>query len=77
MSRITQYFGLQQKKEVRPMAKLSKSKEVFKDYTVSVLVGSAVLLGLLALATSIHHMLMLLGIAVLLGVVLYTLWRML
>ena len=59
------------------MAKLSKSKEVFKDYTVSVLVGSAVLLGLLALATSIHHTLMLLGIAVLLGIVLYTLWRIL
>jgi|TARA_R100001460_G_scaffold30321_2_gene59832 hypothetical protein len=59
------------------MAKLSKSKEVFKDYTVSVLVGSAVLLGFLALATSIHHILMLLGIAILLGVILYTLWRML
>ncbi len=59
------------------MVKLFKCKETVKDYGVSVLVGTAVLLVMLGVATSVHHILMMLGIAALLGITIYSLWRIL
>jgi hypothetical protein len=59
------------------MAKSSKFKQNIKDFGVSVLTGGAVLLGLLAIATSLHHFLMLIAISVLLGAVIFLLWRLL
>jgi hypothetical protein len=59
------------------MVKSSKFKQNIKDFGVSVLTGGAVLLGLLAIATSLHHFLMLIAISVLLGAVIFLLWRLL
>ncbi len=57
------------------MVKSSKFKQYAKEYGVSVLSGGAVLLGLMAIATSLHHFLMLTSIAFCLGTVIYLLWR--
>ena len=57
------------------MVKSSKSKQYAKEFSVSVLSGGAVLLGLMAIATSLHHFLMLTSIAFCLGTVIYLLWR--
>jgi len=59
------------------MVKSSKFKQTVKDFGVSVLTGGAVLLGLLAIATSLHHFLMLVAISVSLGAVIFLLWRLL
>ena len=59
------------------MEKLSKFKQHLKDFSVSVLTGGAVLLGLLAIATSMHHFLMLVAISVSLGAVIFLIWRLL
>jgi hypothetical protein len=59
------------------MVKSSKFKQNIKDFGVSVLTGGAVLLGLLAIATSLHHFLMLIAISVSLGAVIFLLWRLL
>ena len=59
------------------MEKSSKFKQHLKDFSVSVLTGGAVLLGLLAVATSMHHFLMLVAISVSLGAVIYLIWRLL
>ena len=59
------------------MVKSSKFKQTVKDFGVSVLTGGAVLLGLLAIATSLHHFLMLIAISVSLGAVIFLLWRLL
>lgn len=59
------------------MVKSSKFKQTIKDFGVSVLTGGAVLLGLLAIATSLHHFLMLIAISVSLGAVIFLLWRLL
>jgi|TARA_R100001594_G_C3876063_1_gene224714 hypothetical protein len=59
------------------MAKSSKFKQNFKDYGISVLTGGAVLLGLLAIATSLHHFLILFVIAIGLGTSIYLIWRLL
>jgi len=59
------------------MVKSSKFKQNIKDFGVSVLTGGAVLLGLLAIATSLHHFLMLIAISVPLGAVIFLLWRLL
>jgi len=59
------------------MVKSSKFKQNIKDFGVSVLTGGAVLLGLLAIATSLHHFLMLVAISVSLGAVIFLLWRLL
>ena len=57
------------------MVKSSKSKQYAKEFGVSVLSGGAVLLGLMAIATSLHHFLTLVSISVLLGATMYLLWR--
>ena len=59
------------------MAKSSKYKRHAKQYSTSVLTGGAVLLGLLAVATSMHHFLMLVAISVALGAVIFLIWRLL
>jgi hypothetical protein len=59
------------------MVKSSKFKQNIKDFGVSVLTGGAVLLGLLAIATSLHHFLMLIAISISLGAVIFLLWRLL
>jgi|TARA_B110000211_G_scaffold145455_1_gene165967 hypothetical protein len=59
------------------MEKSSKFKQHLKDFSVSVLTGGAVLLGLLAIATSMHHFLMLVAISVSLGAVIFLIWRLL
>ena len=59
------------------MVNLSKCKFWLKEYAQAVLVGSVVLLALLALATTVHHALMLFGIGALTGITMYTLWRLL
>jgi len=57
------------------MVKSSKSKQYAKEFGVSVLSGGAVLLGLMAIATSLHHFLSLVSISVALGATFYLLWR--
>ena len=57
------------------MVKSSKFKRYAKEYGVSVLSGGAVLLGLMAVATSLHHFLMLTSITICFGTVIYLLWR--
>jgi len=59
------------------MVKSSKFKQTIKEFGVSVLTGGAVLLGLMAVATSLHHFLMLIAISVSLGAVIFLLWRLL
>jgi phosphatidylserine synthase len=46
-----------------------------KDYTTSILTGSAVILGLIAIAVSLQHFLTLMSIAMLVGVLIYFIWR--
>jgi len=57
------------------MVKSSKFKQYAKEFGVSVLSGGAVLLGLMAIATSLHHFLMLVSISVGLGATIFLLWR--
>jgi len=57
------------------MGKSSKFKQYTKEFGVSVLTGGAVLLGFMAVATSLHHFLMLTVISIILGAVFYLLWR--
>jgi len=57
------------------MVKSLKFKQNIREFGVSVLSGGAVLLGLLAIATSLHHFIMLIGILVGLGCTIYLLWR--
>lgn len=59
------------------MVKSSKFKQNIKDFGVSVLTGGAVLLGLMAIATSLHHFLMLAAISLCLGAVIFLIWRLL
>ena len=61
------------------MSRLGKENlmETFKDYCTSVLVGTGVLFVLFGIATSIHYSLILLGVGVGIGSILYLLWRLL
>ena len=59
------------------MAKSSKFKQTVKEFGVSVLTGGAMLLSLLAIATSMHHFLMLIVISVSLSAVIFLIWRLL
>ena len=58
------------------MVKLSKCKQYAKEFGISVLTGSGVLFILFGLATSIQYSLLLLGVGVGLGCIIYLLWRM-
>lgn len=57
--------------------KLSKCKNLVKDYSISVLTGLVILLGFGALAASIHHMFAMAGIVALISVTIYLIWRLL
>ncbi len=57
------------------MVKLSKCKQYAKEFGVSVLTGTGVLFILFGLATSIQYSLLLLGVGVGLGCIIYLLWR--
>ena len=59
------------------MAKSSKFKQDTKDFGISVLTGGVVLLALLAIASTMHHFLMLVAISVSLGAVIFLIWRLL
>ena len=59
------------------MVKLSKCKQYAKEFGVSVLTGTGVLFILFGLATSIQYSLLLLGVGVGLGCIIYLLWRLL
>jgi len=50
---------------------------MIKDYFRSILMGTGVLFVLFGIATSIHYSLLLLGIGVGIGSILYLLWRLL
>ncbi len=57
------------------MEKLLKCKQYAKEFGISVLTGTGVLFVLFGLATSIHYSLLLLGVGVGLGCIIYLLWR--
>lgn len=57
------------------MVKLSKCKQYAKEFGISVLTGTGVLFILFGLATSIQYSLLLLGVGVGLGCIIYLLWR--
>ena len=57
------------------MEKLLKCKQYAKEFGISVLTGTGVLFILFGLATSIHYSLLLLGVGVGLGCIIYLLWR--
>ena len=57
------------------MEKLSKCKHLIKEFGVSVLTGTTILLVLFALATSVQAFLMLMLLGLGLGAVLFLLWR--
>ena len=59
------------------MVKLSKCKQYAKEFGISVLTGTGVLFILFGLATSIQYSLLLLGVGVGLGCIIYLLWRIL
>jgi hypothetical protein len=59
------------------LVKLSKCKGFIKDYSTSVLTGLAILLGLVALAASIHHAFAMAGIIALISITIYFIWRLL
>ena len=54
-----------------------KEANMIKDYFRSVLMGTGVLFVLFGIATSIHYSLILLGVGVGIGSILYLLWRLL
>ena len=55
------------------MVKSSKFKSFLKEYKDSVLIGSCVLLGLVALASTVHHIIVLMSVLFLVGVFMYLL----
>lgn len=57
------------------MVKLSKFKEFLIDYRNSVLIGASILLGLVALASTMHHVITLTSVLFLVGVCMYLLYR--
>ena len=56
------------------MVKSSKFKEFLGEYKNSVLIGSSILLGLVALASTVHHIITLICVLFLVGVCMYLLF---
>ena len=56
------------------MVKSFKYKELLKEYKNSILVGSSVLLSLVALTSTLHHAITLVTVLFLLGVSIYLLF---
>ena len=59
------------------MNHLGKETTMIKDYFRSILMGTGVLFVLFGIATSIQYSLLLLGVGVGMGSILYLLWRLL
>ena len=58
------------------MVKSSKQlKNYIKEYGVSILVGSVIMFGLLAVASSFHTFLVLLGVLLFTATALFAIWR--
>ena len=57
------------------MVKSFKFKEFLSEYKDSVVIGSAILLGLVALASTIHHVILVTSVLFLVGVFMYLLLR--
>ena len=57
------------------MEKSLKFKEFLKEYKNSVLIGASILLGLVALASTVHHVITLTAVLFLVSVCIYLLWR--
>jgi hypothetical protein len=57
------------------MEKSSKFKEFVIEYKNSVLIGTSILLGLVALASTVHHVITLTSVLFLVGVCVYLLYR--
>ena len=55
------------------MVKSSRFKSFLKEYKDSVLIGACVLLGLVALASTVHHVILLTSVLFLVGVFIYLL----
>lgn len=58
------------------MEKSSKFKQHAKLYSTSVLTGGVVLLALLAIASTTYHLITLISITFLIGISIYSIWRM-
>ena len=56
------------------MEKSLKFKEFLKEYKNSVLIGASILLGLVALASTVHYVITLLTVLFLVGVCMYLLF---
>jgi len=57
------------------MEKSLKFKEFVIEYRNSVLIGASILLGLVALASTVHHVITLTAVLFLVSVCVYLLWR--
>tara|TARA_R100001530_G_scaffold48936_1_gene36665 strand:+ start:335 stop:511 length:177 start_codon:yes stop_codon:yes gene_type:complete len=57
------------------MEKSLKFKEFVIEYRNSVLIGASILLGLVALASTVHHVITLTAVLFLVGGCTYLLWR--
>jgi len=57
------------------MEKSLKFKEFLEEYKNSILIGTSILLGLVALASTVHHVITLTAVLFLVGVCIYLLWR--
>ena len=55
--------------------KLSKCKKILEEYSVALLTGSAVLLTLVAVASTVHHFITLMSALFLVAVAAYFIWK--
>jgi hypothetical protein len=56
------------------MEKSSKFNEFLEEYKNSILIGTSILLGLVALASTVHHVITLTAVLFLVSVCIYLLW---
>ena len=56
------------------MVKLSKCKKLLKEYKDTILYSAFAVLGLIAIAATIHHAITLVSVVFLVGVCAYILW---
>ena len=76
INHIFQLFGLLTVQQMHLMEKLLKYiKQYAKEYGISVLIGSVIMFSLLAVASSFHAFLILLGTLLFTSTVLFVLWR--
>jgi len=56
------------------MVKLSKCKKLLKEYKDTILYSAVAVLGLIAIASTIHHAITVITVVCLIGVCAYILW---